>query len=290
MLYDPLAVKRLASAVCVLPPTPRSLIGPSGCQGCASSSTTASSREPGLDAGAPGRLYCVPSQEEEQQRPVVGHGIVLEETSSQENLAKGKGRAWGAERSSTEPFRKKDHATYLGAQRPLGGVGGCAHQQPGTRPPSTSGTNPRFSPAGVVPVTPLGDTPLRPYGSSGRAPSRTVAGDSPALGGSPGGGFAAPPSGAGRGGEATRTARRGARQAHQAAPRTGATAGEAAMAPGAPEETWREIGACSRPGRDWPDAPVRCPHAVWASWETPGTARPPAGALPPPAPAGEYAW
>src|SRR5215470_14629597 len=33
MLYDPLAVKRLASAVCVLPPTRRSLIGVSGCQG-----------------------------------------------------------------------------------------------------------------------------------------------------------------------------------------------------------------------------------------------------------------
>ena len=77
MLYDPSAVKRLASAVCVLPPTPRSRSGTSGCQGCESSSTTASSREPGLDAGAPGRLYCVPSQEEEQQRPGVGHGSVL---------------------------------------------------------------------------------------------------------------------------------------------------------------------------------------------------------------------
>src|SRR6266571_953547 len=120
MLYDPSAVKRLASAVCVLPPTPRSRSGTSGCQGCESSSTTASSREPGLDAGAPGRLYCVPSQEEEQQRPVVGHGIVLGEWPSQENLAKGKGRAWGDARSSTEPFRKKDHATYLGAQRQWG--------------------------------------------------------------------------------------------------------------------------------------------------------------------------
>src|SRR3989441_11246318 len=113
MLYDPLAVKRLASAVCVLPPTPRSLIGPSGCQGCASASTTESAREPGLDAGAPGRLYCEPSQEEEQQRPGVGHGIVFGACPSQENLAQGKGRAWGAERSRTEPFRKKDQATYL---------------------------------------------------------------------------------------------------------------------------------------------------------------------------------
>src|SRR5712691_4033157 len=118
MLYEPLAVKRLASAVCVLPPTPRSRIGPSGCQGCESA------REPGLDAGAPGRLYCVPSQEEEQQRPVVGHGIVLGACPSQENLAQGKGRALGAERSRTEPFRKKDHATYLGAQRHPRGRGG----------------------------------------------------------------------------------------------------------------------------------------------------------------------
>src|SRR2546427_7244055 len=202
MLYDPLAVKRLASAVCVLPPTPRSRIGTSGCQGCESSSTTESSRELGLDAGALGRLYCVLSQEEEQQRPVVGNGIVLGACPSQENLAKGKGRALGAERSSTEPFRKKDQATYIGAQRHLGGVGGCAHQQPGIRPPSTSGTSQRRSPAGGMPVTLLGVTLLRPYGSSGRAPARTVAGDSPALGGRPGGGGAAPLPGAGRGGDA----------------------------------------------------------------------------------------
>src|SRR5712691_3043240 len=186
MLYDPLAVKRLASAVCVLPPTLRSRSGTSGCQGGESSSTTESAREPGLDAGAPGRLYCVPSQEEEQQRPGVGHGIVLGACPSQENLAKGQGRAWGAERSSTEPFRKQDHATSLGAQRHPGGVGGVAHQQPGTRPPSTSGTSQRRSPAGGVPVTPLGATLLRPYGSSGRAPALTVVDDSPASGASPG--------------------------------------------------------------------------------------------------------
>ena len=42
-------------------------------------------------------------------------GSLVSSMSSQENLAKGKGRAWGAERSSTELFRKKDHATYLGA-------------------------------------------------------------------------------------------------------------------------------------------------------------------------------
>src|SRR6266446_8158505 len=154
-------------------------------------------------------------------------GSLVSRMSSQENLAKGKGRAWGAERSSTEPFRKKDHATYLGAQRPLGGVGGCAHQQPGTRPPSTSGTSQRCAPAGAVPVTPLGATLLRPYGASGRAPARTVAGDSPALGGSPGGGGAAPLPGAGRGGEATRTARRGTQRVRPAVPRTDATAGAA---------------------------------------------------------------
>ena len=114
-------------------------------------------------------------------------GSLVSRMSSQENLAKGKGRAWGAERSSTEPFRKKDHATYLGAQRHPGGVGGVAHQQPGTRPPSTSGTSQRRSPAGGVPVTPLGATLLRPYGSSGRATARSVAGRRlPRNGGSPG--------------------------------------------------------------------------------------------------------
>src|SRR5215471_5877764 len=77
MLYDPSAVKRLASAGCVLPPTRRSRSGTGGCQGCESASTTASAREPGLDAGAPGRLSCVALQEEEQQRPGVGYGIVL---------------------------------------------------------------------------------------------------------------------------------------------------------------------------------------------------------------------
>jgi hypothetical protein len=206
MLYDPLAVKRLASAGCVLPPTPRSLSGPSGCQGCASSSTTESSREPGLDAGAPGRLYCAPSQEEEQQRPVVGHGIVFGAWPSQEKPAKGQGRAWGAERSRTAPFRKKDHAIYLGAQRHTGGVGGCAHQRPGTRPPSTSGTSQRRSPAGAVPVTPLGATLLRPYGSSGSNRAHR-GGRIPLPPEDAQGGAAAPPHGAGRGSEAAHTDR-----------------------------------------------------------------------------------
>src|SRR5262249_38360192 len=37
----------------------------------------------------------------------------------------------------------KDRLTYLGAQRQKGGVGGMAHQQPGTRPPSMSGEHAR---------------------------------------------------------------------------------------------------------------------------------------------------
>ena len=197
--------------------------------------------------------------------------------SSQENLAKGKGRAWGAARSSTEPFRKKDHATYLGAQRHLGGVGGVAHQQPRTK----TTLDVRHEPA----LCPCGRSACHAPGSHLPAsvwlfrPSTrgTVAGDSLALGGSPGGGGADPPSGAGRGGEATRTARRGTRRVRPAVPRTGATAGEASMAPGAPGEAWQ-------------DAPARWQAAVRASWETPGTACPPAGALLPPAPAGECAW
>jgi len=197
----------------------------------------------------------VPSQEEEQQRPGVGHGSGLGAWPSQETLVKGKGRAWGAARFRTEPFRKKDHATYLGAQRLAGGWGGCAHQQPGTRPPSTSGTSQRCAPAGAVPVTSLGTTLLRPCGSSGRAPAHTVAGDSPALGGSPGGGAA------------TRTARRATRRVRPAVPRTGVTAGEA-----------------------WQEARVPWQAAVRASPEPLEDGSSPAGILPLPARAGECAW
>ena len=188
MLYDPLAVKRLASAVCVLPPTPRSRIGTSGCQGCESSSTTESAREPGLDAGAPGRLYCVALQEEEQQRPVVGHGIVLEETSSQENLAQGKGRALGAERSSTEPFRKKDQATYLGSAATYRGGGGLCppaawdttaldvRHEPASFPCWRSACHSPWEPPSCVRMALQDEQP--------RAPLRGA--DSPASGGSPG--------------------------------------------------------------------------------------------------------
>jgi hypothetical protein len=188
MLYDPLAVKRLASAVCVLPPTPRSRIGTSGCQGCESSSTTESSREPGLDAGAPGRLYCVALQEEEQQRPVVGHGIVLGACPSQENLAKGKGRALGAERSSTELFRKKDQATYLGSAATYRGSGGLC-------PPAawhTTALDVRHEPASFPCWRSACHSPWEPpsclrmafQDERPRTPLR--GGDSPASGGSPG--------------------------------------------------------------------------------------------------------
>src|SRR2546421_3041963 len=205
MLYDPLAVKRLASAVCVLPPTPRSRIGTSGCQGCESSSTTESAREPGLDAGAPGGFYCVALQEEEQQRPVVGNGIVLEETSSKETLAQGKGRALGAERSSTEPFRKKDQATYLGSAATYRGGGGLC-------PPAawdTPALDVRHEPASFpcwrsACHSPGSDPPASVW--LFRTSTRAYGGGwTPLLGGSPGGGGTTPPSGAGRGGEATRT-------------------------------------------------------------------------------------
>src|SRR5207245_3142290 len=125
----------------------------------------------------------------------------------------------------------------------------------------------RCAPAGGVPVTPLGATLLRPYGSSGRAPARTVAGDSPALGGSPGGGAAAPLPGAGRGGEATCTARRGTQRVRPAVPRTGATAGAAPRVPGVP-------------GQAWPEAPARWQAGVRVLEESPGMARLPAGVWP----------
>jgi hypothetical protein len=122
-----------------------------------------------------------------------------------------------------------------------------------------------------------GRTLLRPYGSSGRAPARTVAGDSPAWGGSPGGGGAALLPGAGRGGEATRTARRGTQRVRPAVPRTDATAGAAPMLPGVA-------------GQAWPAAPARWQAAVWVSRESLAPAHPPAGVRPRPARAGECAW
>jgi hypothetical protein len=185
MLYDPLAVKRLASAVCVLPPTPRSLIGPSGCQGCESASTTESAREPGLDAGAPGRLYCVALQEDEQQRPGVGYGIVLRSMTQPGEPGAGTRTSLGSRtlrHRAIPEERPRDLPRSAATSR---GRGGVAHQQPGTRLPSTSGTSQRCAPAGGVPVTPLGATLLRLYGASGRATARTVAGGLPRFGRKP---------------------------------------------------------------------------------------------------------
>src|SRR6266571_3406297 len=83
-----------------------------------------------------------------------------------------------------------------------------------------SGTSPRLSPAGGVPVTPLGATRLRPYGSSGRAPARSVAGETPPLPEAAQGGAGATP----RRRQGGRGERSGAGHATSAVPRIGATA------------------------------------------------------------------
>ena len=132
--------------------------------------------------------------------------------------------------------------------------------QPALTGPATAalagraGTSPRLSPAGAVPVTPLGATLLRPYGTSGRATARSVAGRLPRFRRQP---RAAPepPRGAGRGAKPPWTARSasdpqsplggrgersGAGHATPAVPRTGATAVEASRVPGVPGAMWRK--------------------------------------------------
>ncbi len=157
--------------------------------------------------------------------------------------------------------------------------------QPALTGPATAalagraGTSPRLSPAGGVPVTPLGATRLRPYGSSGRATARSVAGRLPRFRRQP---RAAqePPRGAGRGAKPPWTARSasdpqspeggrgersGAGHATPAVPRTGATAAEVPRVPGVP-------------GQAWPEAPARWQAAMQALEERPAPACPRAGA------------
>ena len=62
-------------------------------------------------------------------------------------------RGWPGDSKRSTEGEMKDRTTYNGAQR-LSGGWGASPQQRGTRPPSTSGTSPRCSPAGGVPVTP----------------------------------------------------------------------------------------------------------------------------------------
>ena len=115
-----------------------------------------------------------------------------------------------------------------------------------------SGTSPRRSPAGGVPVTPLGATRLRPYGSSGRATARSVAGRLLRFREAAQGGAGARPE-ARQGGEAALYRQERQRSAQPpageggakwrqsrppAVPRTGATAAEAARVPGAPGPAW----------------------------------------------------
>src|SRR5262249_284524 len=117
--------------------TRRSPIGASGCQGCAAPSAA----RPGLDAGASGDYIAWSSKDGKQQRPVAGQGSgpraapIPEATETRP----GHGAPATGFVSAAHSPAVKDQLTYLGAQRQQGGVGGIAHQQPGTRPPPTSG-------------------------------------------------------------------------------------------------------------------------------------------------------
>ncbi len=273
---------RPAPAVCVLPPTPRSLIGTSGCQGgdpllamgrgaCAS----------GLDAGAQGRLYCVPSQEEEQQ------GRAGEQNASPWMLGDVRSAGWPRDSKWQHTGHNERPLDLHWSGATLRGCGGVFPQQrglsttltdnparaggspgavlafpkPALTGPATaalagrSGTSPRLSPAGGVPVTPLGATRLRPYGSSGRAPARSVAGETPPLPEAAQGGAGATP----RRRQGGRGERSGAGHATSAVPRIGATAAEVPRVPGVP-------------GQAWPEAPERWQAAMQALEERPAPA------------------
>ena len=272
----------------------------------------------GLDAGAQGRLYCVPSQEEEQQ------GRAGEQNASPWMLGDVRSAGWPRDSKWQHTGHNERPLDLHWSGATLRGCGGVFPQQrglsttltdnparaggspgavvafpkPALTGPATaalagrSGTSPRLSPAGGVPVTPLGATFLRPYGSSGRAPARSVAGETPPLPEAAQGGAAAPPHGAGRAAkrpsrpERQRAAKpppRGTGGPHSAghavpvAPKTGATAAEASRVPSVPGEAGRA-------------APARWPTAVWAAPGTPEPVWPPAGARLLPAPAGGCVW
>jgi len=167
MLYDPLAVKRLASAVCVLPPTPRSLIGVSGCQGGdpeggAERALTQERAEitlRGLQEGRTAEGSCRPRDRLEDNDPA-------RRTWRRDKDEPGKPNAPAQSHSGRKTTRPPSERSDI-----QGAWGALPTTQPGTRPPPTSGTSQRRAPAGGVPVTPLGATLLRPYGSSGRAPA-----------------------------------------------------------------------------------------------------------------------
>jgi len=168
--------------------------GGSGCQGgdpwramgrgaCAS----------GLDAGAQGRLSCVPSRRKNSRDEPQSRTPPLETSPRGRNE-----RGWPGDSKRSTEGSMKDQTTSIGAQRLEGGVGrlapaawhttartdhparaggspgaAVACPQPALTGPATAalagraGTSPRRSPAGGVPVTPLGDSP-----ASGGRPGR----------------------------------------------------------------------------------------------------------------------
>jgi len=96
----------------------------------------------------PARITLRLPEEEAQRRsnrqpPVRLPGAAWSTTSRQQSSQEGwqfSREDWPAGAAAHSP-PVKDHSTYLGAQRQGGGVGGVAHQQPGTRLPAMSGEN-----------------------------------------------------------------------------------------------------------------------------------------------------
>ena len=71
---------------------------------------------------------------------------------------------------------------------------------------------------------------------------------------------------------------------------TGEKRTDAVGARGVSGQAWQETGARSCPERGWEEAPAHWAAAMRASLVTPEAVSSPAGALVPPAHAGEYEW
>src|SRR5262245_21792292 len=167
MLYDPSAVKRLASAVCVLPPTRRSLIGVSGCQGGdpaggAEQALTQERAEIIVRALPGGRT----AEARWRSRDRLGSLTQPGDPGEGDRTSLG---------SSTLQHRAIPEERPIDLQRSAATSGGCGGLCPPaawdtttldvrhvSRCPTPSARHQRCAPAGAVPVMPLGATLLHP--------------------------------------------------------------------------------------------------------------------------------
>jgi hypothetical protein len=210
----------------------------------------------GLDVFPPG-LDCVALQEEEQQRPGVGHGIVLRSMTQPGEPGEGERTSLGRR---TRQHRAIPEERPSDLPRSAATSGGCG----GLCPPAawdTTTLDVRHEPV----LCPCWRSACHAPGSHPPASVWLFRTSTCVHGG-------------GRLPRVGRTPRGRRRRPYRpAVPKTGATAGEASRAPGVP-------------GQAWPAAPARWPVAVQALEERPAPAWPWAGARPRPARAGECAW